>query len=67
MAQAKIMIDGMSCMHCVERVKKFINELDGVKESDVQIGSAEVTYDESKLSQADIEAAVEKSGYRVKK
>jgi copper ion binding protein len=67
MAQVKIMIEGMSCMHCVGRVKKFIDELDGVTESDVQIGSAAVTYDESKLSQAEIEAAIEKSGYRVKK
>jgi copper ion binding protein len=67
MAQAKIMIEGMSCMHCVGRVKQFIDELDGVTESDVQIGSADVTFDESKLSQADIEAAVEKSGYKVRK
>ncbi|MEJ2323377.1 MAG: cation transporter, partial [Nitrospirota bacterium] len=29
------MIEGMSCMHCVGRVKKFIDELDGVTESDV--------------------------------
>lgn len=67
MAQAKIMIDGMSCMHCVGRVKQFVDDLDGVTESDVQIGSATVTFDESKVSQADIEAAIEKSGYKVKK
>lgn len=67
MAQVKINIDGMSCMHCVGRVKQYIDALGGVKESDVQIGSATVTFDESKVSQADIEAAIVKSGYRVRK
>jgi copper ion binding protein len=66
-AQVKIMIDGMSCMHCVGRVKQAVDALDGVSESDVQIGSAAVTFDEAKLSQSDIEAAIEKSGYKVKK
>ncbi len=67
MAQAKISIDGMSCMHCVGRVKQAVDALEGVTEADIQIGSATVTYDEAKLSQADIEAAIEKSGYKPKK
>jgi copper ion binding protein len=67
MAQTKIMIEGMSCMHCVGRVKKAVDELDGVSDSKVDIGVADVAFDESKLSQADIEAAIEKSGYKVKK
>jgi copper ion binding protein len=66
-AQVKIMMEGMSCMHCVGRVKPALDALDGVSESNVEIGSAAVTFDESKVSQADIEAAIEKSGYKIKK
>jgi copper chaperone len=67
LAQAKVSIDGMSCMHCVGRVKQAVDALEGVTEADVQIGNATVTYDEAKLSQTEIEAAIEKSGYKLKK
>ncbi len=67
MSTAKIMIDGMSCMHCVSRVKQFLDDLDGVSDSDVQVGSATVNYDGSKLGEADLEAAITKAGYKVKK
>ncbi len=67
MAQVNIEIEGMSCMHCVSRVKQYVDALEGVTESDVHIGSATVTFDESKVSQADIEAAIVKSGYKIKK
>lgn len=67
MAQARIMIDGMSCMHCVGRVKQALDALEGVSEANVEIGSVAVTFDESKVSEADIEAAIEKSGYKIKK
>ena len=65
MAQASIKINGMSCGHCVSRVKQAIDGLSGVSQSDVEIGSATVTYDEARLSVADIEAAVEKAGYPI--
>lgn len=67
MAEAKVKIEGMSCMHCVEAVRKAIEGLEGVSDSSVEIGSAEVKFDESRLSVADIESAVEKAGYKVKK
>jgi copper chaperone CopZ len=65
MAQTNVTIDGMSCGHCVSRVKQAIDDLDGVSQSAVETGSASVTYDEGKLSSADIEAAVEKAGYKI--
>ncbi|MCX8022836.1 MAG: cation transporter [Syntrophorhabdaceae bacterium] len=66
MAEAKIKIDGMSCQHCVMAVKKALNALGGIEEVDVSIGSASVRYDETRLKKEDIEAAIEKAGYRVK-
>jgi copper chaperone CopZ len=55
----------MSCQHCVMRVKKAIDTLQGVTESQVDVGSAKITYDESKLKKDEIKKAIEKAGYKV--
>ncbi len=65
MARTTIKIDGMSCQHCVMRVKKAFETLPGISGLDVKIGSASVTYDESAIKREDLEAAVEAAGYRV--
>ncbi|MGE5401804.1 MAG: heavy-metal-associated domain-containing protein [Ignavibacteriales bacterium] len=57
-------IEGMSCSHCVMHVKKELSRLD-VNIRDVQIGSADVDYDEDKISRKDLEKAVKEAGYRV--
>lgn len=65
MSETTIKIEGMSCQHCVMRVKKAIDALSGVSHSDVQVGSASVVFDESKLKKEDIVAAIKKAGYKV--
>jgi copper chaperone len=60
----KINIEGMSCGHCVMAVKKELGKLP-ISVKDVKVGSAEVEYDESKVSKKDIENAVEEAGYKV--
>ncbi len=65
MAETTIKIEGMSCGHCVMRVKKAIETLGGITEADVKIGTARVKYDESKIKREDLEAAVEAAGYKV--
>lgn len=67
MAETKIAIEGMSCQHCVMAVKKALGGVPGVLESDVQIGSAVVKYDENKVKQSDIETKIEAAGYKVTK
>ncbi|HOE18311.1 MAG TPA: cation transporter [Syntrophorhabdaceae bacterium] len=67
MEKAIVKIEGMSCQHCVMAVKKALGGVPGVVESDVQIGSVTVEYDEAKTRQRDIEAAIEKAGYKVTK
>lgn len=67
MAETTIAIEGMSCQHCVMAVKKALGGVPGILESDIQVGSAVVKYDESKTKQEDIEARIEKAGYKVKK
>ena len=65
MAEATIKIEGMSCQHCVMRVKKAFEVLPGIAVLDVKIGGATVTYDESMVKRDDLEAAVEAAGYTV--
>lgn len=67
MAETKIEIEGMSCQHCVMAVKKALGAVPGITESDVTIGRALVKYDESKTTKGDIEATIEKAGYKVVK
>ena len=67
MAELKVNIEGMSCQHCVMAVKKALDGLGGVEGSDVEIGLASVRFDSSALNAADIEAAIVKAGYKIKK
>ncbi len=67
MAEADLKIEGMSCQHCVMRVKKAVDQVPGVSRADVGVGTAKITYDETKVTKEDLEQAVEKAGYKVKK
>ncbi len=66
MAEAKIKIDGMSCQHCVQAVKKALCAVTGVDSTDVEIGSATIRYDDTKATRKDLEAAVEEAGFSVR-
>jgi copper chaperone len=65
MSELTLTIEGMSCQHCVMRVKKAIDALPGVAKSDVTIGRAVVSVDDSKVKKEEIIASVEKAGYKV--
>ena len=67
MAETKLEIEGMSCQHCVMAVKKALGGVPGILESNIQVGSAAVKYDETKIKKEDIEAKIENAGYKVKK
>ena len=57
-----LLIEGMSCQHCVMAVRKVLSKLD-IKIRDVRIGSAEIDYDDEKVSNAQLEEAVKEAGY----
>ncbi len=65
MSETLIKIEGMSCEHCVMRVKKALDGIAGITEANVTIGSASIKYDESKVKMEDIYSAVGKAGYKV--
>jgi copper chaperone CopZ len=67
MAETKIAIEGMSCQHCVMAVKKALGGVPGILESDVQIGSAVIKYDDNKVKKEEIETKIETAGYKVTK
>jgi copper chaperone len=60
----EFIIEGMSCSHCVMAVKKEISKL-SVNNLKVEIGNAQVEFDESKLSETKIKQAITEAGYIV--
>ncbi len=65
MTDIALTIGGMSCQHCVASVKKSLDSLEGVNAAEVAVGSANVSYDESKTSKEAIISAVTSTGFTV--
>jgi P-type Cu+ transporter len=60
-----LIIDGMSCMHCVNRVQKALNGIPGVEATvDLDSKSAKVVYKED-ISEEDLRHVVDEAGYSV--
>ena len=57
-------IAGMSCGHCVARVSKTLQALEGLEVDDVGIGTADVRFDPTRRSVEDILEAVRDAGYQ---
>ena len=63
MSRHSIAIDGMSCGHCVQSVKKELQKLPGVNIIDVQIGKAVIEYNEGTVTTEMISQAITEAGY----
>lgn len=59
----KLAIEGMHCGGCVTRVTNALKKLDGVDVKQVEVGSAQVEFDESKTQANTILDAVNKIGF----
>lgn len=57
-------IAGMSCGHCVARVTRSLQTLDGLEVDAVGIGTAELRFDPERRSVDDILEAVRDAGYQ---
>lgn len=66
MTEKKIKIEGMSCQHCVMAIRKELAQLN-VSVKRLEIGLAEVEFDETKLELKQIEQAIEEAGYKIVK
>jgi copper chaperone len=57
---------GMSCGHCKAAVEGELDKLPGVAaNADVDRGIVEVSYDEGRVSEEQLEDAIEEAGYTV--
>ena len=59
-----IIIEGMSCDHCIMHVKKELESLDGVENLNVEVGKAVI--EGANLDDKLLVEAVEEAGYTVK-
>jgi len=59
-------VKGMSCQHCVMSVTKALNQLEGIKNVQVDLAKGEVQFDNTKaIASNQIEKAIEEAGYQV--
>jgi copper chaperone CopZ len=63
MEKMSLVIDGMSCAHCVSRVKQALAATPGVQVEDVSVGTAAVAYDAAGTTPEKIVSAVSAAGY----
>ncbi len=59
----KLALDGMHCGGCVTRVTNALGKVDGVEVKKVEVGTAEVVYDETVVQAADVADAVNRIGF----
>jgi len=66
MEKVVLKVDGMSCSHCENAVKKAVGALDGVSEVTVDLEGKTVSVNYSeKVTLVDIKLAIEDQGYDV--
>ncbi len=63
----KLTIDGMHCGSCVNRVTNALKKVEGVDVKQVEIGSAEVEFDETKTQPEQIVESVNKIGFAARR
>ena len=62
----KVLIEGMSCQHCVNRVKTALNAVEGVAVIDVDLDKKVAVIEvPSILDEVKIKEAVSEAGYEV--
>lgn len=66
--KVRFQIEGMTCQACASRIEKVLNKKNFVESAGVNFASeeAQVVFDDSKTSAADIAKIIEKTGYGAK-
>lgn len=67
MEKTILRVEGMSCSHCENAIKKSVGALDGVRTVEVDLKGKTVTveYESSKVSPDRIKNEIEDQGYEV--
>lgn len=61
----KLNIEGMHCGGCVTRLSNTLRKLEGVDLRHAEVGAAELSYDDQRISSEEIAAAIERIGFQV--
>ncbi|ATD54464.1 heavy-metal-associated domain-containing protein [Clostridium chauvoei] len=61
----KILIEGMSCNHCVAHVKEALEALEGVSQVDVNLEGKYATIETEVVDNIVLKEAIEEEGYDV--
>ena len=69
MESKSMKIEGMTCSACANRVEKVVSKLDGVNKASVNFATEtlSVEYETRKVTEQNIQEAVEKAGYKIHK
>lgn len=62
---SEIMVDGMTCQHCVQTVQKAVNQAGGQAEVDLAAKKVILTYEPSKTSLDQLKQVIVDSGYDI--
>ncbi len=65
MTRIELGIDGMSCDHCVARVRKALEQVDGVSTVTVSLDPGGAVVEGEALDPEELRAVVERVGYEV--
>lgn len=67
MTEVTLIVQGMSCGHCVQSVKGALEPVEGISEVEVSLenGEVKVTYDEAKVDKDLMKQLIEDNGYDV--
>lgn len=60
----KLLVEGMSCGHCVKHVKEALLEVKGIKSAEVELATKSAVID-GEAEDSAIKCAVEDAGYEV--
>jgi copper ion binding protein len=67
MKTVKIQLEPLTCPSCIKKIETKVGKMKGVDEARVLFNSSKVkaTFDESKISQDEIQETIEKLGYPI--
>lgn len=71
MQKAVIQLETLTCPSCMQKIENGVKALEGVEKESLNVlfnsSKVKVNFDEEKVSIGDIEKAIDKLGYEVKK
>ncbi len=71
MQKATIQLETLTCPSCMQKIEGAVKSLDGIDQNSLNVlfnsSKVKVNFDSDKVSIEDIEKAIDKLGYEVKK